>query len=356
MTTSLAEIKKGDILEFTEYEDEPEEGVMLEPGAICEVKSIEKDADGITFVVMTDNPEFDASKKETTKNPKQVQVELFDSEVSVVEKPKPKAKSRSKTKAKAKTIPTTDTVAAKAEAETKPKVKARVKPEVAEESKEVTTYEPEWGNLKNEDAEILAVVNEQGDNLIEYTKELLEARSSASYQVGAMLYHIQLTGDYQKLSPDYEGGKGFMAFVETELDFGYRSAKYLIDIYTTFNKYSLGHKVSEIGWTKATKIVEATHKHAKANEGKDMTKAEVNKLLTKAKNSTVKELQESIDEMYKTDDANKVKFHVIKISLPEERAEIVEDIIKRAMEHFDTESMGVAIENALTEWSTEMLE
>ncbi len=367
MVATLDKVKKGDTLKFTKYEEVPESGIILDSGAICEVKSIEKDAQGLTFTVIADNPNFNPKAKETTKNPKHAEVELFDTEVEAVA-PAKKTAAKKTTAAKKPVKTTTSPMSKQGKATAKAKTTAKVKPATKAapkakaapktENKEVseTVYEPEWGKLKTEDAEVLAIVEEQGEELIDYTKNVLAQRGNASYQLGGLLYHVQLTGDFQKLSPNYQGGKGFMEFVNTELAFDYRSAKYLIDIYTGFNHYNLGHKVNEIGWTKCKEILKAMSLFSKNNDGKLLTKTAVNKLITKAGKTTVKGLEESISDEYKTDTPDKVKFRKVSFSLPEERATIVEDIIKRAMEYFGADSMGVAIESVLTDWATEMLD
>jgi hypothetical protein len=266
---------------------------------------------------------------------------FFTPEVEAAEEPQVKAKAepKAKDKAKAKTTPTS---------------------EGTKEIAEVTEYVSDWDRLKTEDEEMAALISES-DDLVETAKEFVEEAGNIDYRLGGVLYHLALTGDFQKLDDSYVGKGGFESFVNTELGFGYRKARYLIDIYVQFNKYGIdGSKVADIGWTKACKIAEVA-KMAEGNEDMKFLKKDANALIKAAKNGSVKELEEKIKVEYKKNgdgvSGTTTKFvQIPKCKLPADRAEVVVDILEQAMDSMGKDSMDVTIETIILEWAQENLD
>jgi len=114
---------------------------------------------------------------------------------------------------------------------------------------------------------------------------LRDEMGDAYFELGRLLYRINRDGLYVNWEgPDGSPYKSFYDYVEFEVDFAFRKAKYLMSIWWWFAE-ELGdqlvmEKIKQVGWTKAAMLVGVV----------DSQNADV--WISKAKNTRVKELRD----------------------------------------------------------------
>ncbi len=368
-------IAKGDKVKFVGFaEDEiPENGENLIEDEIYEVFKVSEEGDDTSYFLQVDNPEFDASKKATKKNPEFVYVNVFEDEVAAVEDdeeeteeeveedeteeeteeeeaPAPKAKKAPAKKAAAKKETTKAKPGRKAKAKTEEAAAPKKRGRPAKVKTEEEEGDPDLKGLTilerdEEDEDILAMV-EDGD-VLELAKELVAESTTTEYRLGGILYHVRVSKVYKELDPSYAEIGGLQLYIQEQLGMEYRKAMYLVDIYTKFSKAGIhGDRVGEIGWTKAKEIARVVNE-----ENADA-------LLEAASESTVNELKETIKESYSRDGKETrpvVKKTTFKFRLVAENGEAIEDYLLQAQEMLGHAKLDETFEHIVTEWATEHL-
>lgn len=361
------DIKKGDMVVFKGYTDEPEDGVaLLEEGQSYEV--VEVNAKERAVVVRVDNPDFNAKKKESEDNPKTILLDIFEEEFSIPEAPRARAKAAPAKAAKAKPAPVeaeaeeeeaeeeeapkkaAKAPAKKAAAKTKAasaKTKAAPAKKAAKPAKEkAEESEDPYADLseENEDEEILGLVNDAED-ILDLAKEVSEEASAVEYKLGGILFHVRKTGAYKELDARYKEKGGFGLYVLEQLNVEYRKAMYLIDIYYKWNKFGLeASKVASIGWAKAAKIAAV------------MTEDTAQELVELAETNTVADLVENIKTSYKEVGGVKGEKKVLKLfkfKLFEDQAAAVEEVLNAVAAAMEFKNLDAAFEHIVMEWATE---
>lgn len=259
-------------------------------------------------------------------------------------KPAAKAKPADK-KAPAKAETKAETKApAKGKAETKAPAKAKAKaPAKVEEAEE------ELPDLENEDAEVLALVNDS-DNLIELAQDLENNVGVTEYRLGGVLYHIKKDGAYKEIDKEYAEKGGWALFLKDHFNIGYRKAQHLLEIYIVFTQAGIenpSEAVARIGWTKASKL-------CKPMEQED---ADVDALMDAAENNTVEDLSAIIKETYTEGGTQEPGKSIARITLKfryeEEQAQLMETVLKEAADRFgckaDEALMQIVLDWASTE-------
>lgn len=259
---------------------------------------------------------------------------------------KPAAKTKTKAAAKAATekatTKATDKQAAKAKAPAKAATKAKA-PAKAEEAEE------ELPDLENEDAEVLALVNDS-DNLIELAQDLENNVGVTEYRLGGVLYHIKKDGAYKDIDPEYKEKGGWALFLKDHFNIGYRKAQHLLEIYIVFTQAGIenpSEAVARIGWTKASKL-------CKPMEQED---ADIDALMEAAENNTVEDLSAIIKETYTEGGTSEPGKSIARITLKfryeEEQAQLMETVLKEAADRFgckaDEALMQIVLDWASTE-------
>lgn len=375
--------KKGDLVTFKGYAEEPEEGEKLltegEQYEVVEVNAKEK-----AVVVRIDNPDFNAKKKESDTNPKTILLDIFEEEFTVPAKGKAAAPAKAAAKvsplkgkkvaavepeeadddaddadeadadeveapapkAKAKAAPAKAKAAAKAPAKKAAAKAAPAKAKVKAKAVEVVEDTDPYGDLDedNEDQEILGLVNDAED-ILDLAKEVSEEASAIEYKLGGVLFHVRKTGAYKELDDRYKEKGGFSLYVLEQLNVEYRKAMYLIDIYYKWNKFGLdATKVAAIGWAKAAKIAAV------------MTEDTAAELLELAENNTVADLIENIKTSYKEvggEKGEKKTLKVFKFRLFEDQAASVEEVLNSVASAMEFKTLDQAFEHIVMEWATE---
>ena len=171
---------------------------------------------------------------------------------------------------------------------------------------------------------------------------------NTEYRLGGLLYHINLSGEFQAVSDEYAQAGGFKLYCDQELGLGSRKAFYLMNIYVQFNQYELDSSIiAAMGWTKASKIAELATKMEK--DDSRLTKKDINKLIKIAGNGTVKELEVHIQENFKKEKPP-AEFMDLKFRLPNERADAFMDNIEAAQDHLELTDASVSLETIVLQW------
>lgn len=365
------EVVAGSSVKFLGYAaDVPEEERFLTEGEVYTVSEIGEPAeDGTGVAVITiDNPSFNPKKKESDSNPKSISIDVFFDEIELVEgEAEAEAEAEgeaegeaeaeaaapaAKTTAKATTKPAAKSTAAKTTG--KPAVKATAKPAAKTSAKqEKAADEPpvdKYADLTEdaEDADILAMVKD-AENLNDLALELVDEQSNTEYRLGGVLFHVRRTKSYEELDERYKENKGFELFVNEVLGIEYRKAMYLVDIYYKFNKFKIpSEKVSELGWTKASRIAAV------------MTDDNASDLVELADNSSLSELTESIKTTYSKNagsgsGSGAKRKTAFKFKLFEDKAAHIEFIMTTAMKNLGLKTLDDAFEHIVGEWGAEHL-
>lgn len=151
-------------------------------------------------------------------------------------------------------------------------------------------------------------------------KYLLVQEQRTQYTLGGVLKNINETGAYKSLG--YTGKNGFVEFCEQELGVKYRKARYLINIYTTFQQIGVDEEALErIGWSKAAEL---------ARIPVDRLQSDIDALLDRASGGTRDDLIKHIKENYEVaTQAEKAKTTTFSFKTVEADAETV----RTAMDH-----------------------
>lgn len=362
----------GSMIRFMGYSDDvPEKDRVLEDGEIYEVAELNAEGDGLA--VRIDNPDFNPKKKANPDtNPEQVLVDLFFDEVEPaeeeaeeepaeeepvesepeVEEEEPVRKTRAsnkpaaKGKLEAKSKPgAKGKTGAKGKPAAKGKLEAKGRPGAKGKAVVGPTEDDKYGELDEEDADILELVKDNEGDLVSLANELLEESAGIDYRLGGVLYHIRLSKSYKELDPRYAENKGFELFVSEQLNVEYRKAMYLIDIYYKFNLFGIpADKVQEIGWTKASKIAAV------------MTEDNAEELVEAAEAQSSAELSDTIKEGYsrvgdgRSETRKKITF---KFRLFEDSGKSVATILEAAAKQMSFSNLDEAFEHIVTEWGAE---
>lgn len=367
-----AEIAVGSQVRFLGYPDDtPDNERVLTEGEVYEVSGItepEGDDPGGNPILTIDNPDFNPKKKENPDtNPKHLEVEVFPEEVELVEEeaeqaeeaaapapaPAPAAKKGAKAAAAPAAAKSAPAKSGKAAAKSAPAKAAPAKkgakkaePEQAEEAADPDAL-PE---LENEDAEVLALI-EQSDNLIETAQTLEANAATAEFQLGGVLYHIKKDKAYLELEggEEYAETGGFQKFLAEYFNIEYRKAMYLIDIYVNFSLAGIeapAETVARIGWAKASKIARLMTAEGQNPE----------ELIELAENNTVVDLSSALREQVEvggTRTAGEKKTRVtLRFRLFEEEGKTTEEILKACAEKQGLKDIGEALVFIVNDWAT----
>jgi hypothetical protein len=363
---SLKDIKAGMAIRFKGYApDTPEADQLLGEGTEYVVADVNLKEKSVSVEI--ENPNFNEKKKVSDTNSKTLLVDVFEEEFELVEEapaeeeaaaaPAPRARPTG-TKPAAKAAPAAAAKAAPAKAAAKPgsakatapapKAGARpvAKPAAAKvEEEAVEEGDPEVEALEQEDAEIVKLVEEAGDNLLGLAQELVEESAAQDYKLGGVLYHVQLGKAHHAQDERYKERGGFGLYVKEQLNIEYRKAMYLIDIYFKFNKFGIDSaKVAALGWTKASKIASV------------MSEDNAAELVELAETNTVSDLSENIKANYKEVGGTKgerKKLVTFKFKLFEDSAEVVKTALENAAAALGYKKLDQAFEHVVTEWATE---
>jgi hypothetical protein len=263
------ELAEGSTIKFLGYgEDVPEDQQFLVAdetytiAGFTEANGNEGDEDydaGGAPYVLIENPEFNAKKKESETNPKEIAIPVYDGEYEVVAESEAEAEAETEAEAEPEeAAPAPATKAPKAtKAVGKTAAKTAAPAPAAEPEAEAET--DELPDLEGEDEEVLALIN--GDtHIIQVAQELEAAAATSEYRLGGVLYHIKKNKSYLEVEGGAEryGEKGgFELFLQDYFNIEYRKTMYLIDIYVAFTQAQIenpAEAVAAMGWTKASKI------------------------------------------------------------------------------------------------------
>ena len=331
----MKQVKVGGEIVFKGYGDDvPEAERVLEAGKTYKVTEVNETDEAVSVEIP--NPDFNPKKKETSSNSKMLSVDVFDEEFDL-----PKAKGAAA--AKGRTAP--------AKAETKAPAKAAGKGAKAAPAKADAKgdAEEEGGEgddeaLTEEDADIVKLV-EETDDILALATELVEEQAANDYRLGGVLYHIRLDKAYEKLDKRYRENGGFELYVQEKLNIEYRKAMYLVKIYYNVNKFGIDPaKITEMGWTKASKIVAV------------MDEENADELVELATESTVADLVENIKSSYTTKGGTKgekKRLKTFKFKLFEDQAEGVQNTLEAAAESLGLKDLNAAFEHIVMEWAVD---
>jgi len=331
------EIVVGSVVRFLGYDESvPDDQRILEDGVELSVHDIADDGEGNTLlVVRIPNPDFNSKKKEdATSNPREIETELFLSEVELVEAEQ--AAEQAEEQAPVEEAPKA----------TRGKKAAKTPEPVQEAQPEEQTEEDGLPDLDTEDAEVAALVNES-DDLVALAQQLEGDIGSTEYKLGGILYHIKKAGAYKEMDDGaYAEKGGFALFLGAYMNIEYRKAMYLIDIYVYFNQAGIenaSETVARLGWTKASKIAKLM-----MVEGNNPVE-----LIELAESSTVKELSEAISTQNVAVGGTKgelKKRTTLKFSYFEDEAEGVTEALKIAQEQHGLQKPEDALLLIVNEW------
>ncbi len=339
--------------------DVPPEQQFLVADEVYEVAGIteaEGDDPGGDPYVMIANPDFNAKKKESDDNPKELAVSVLPDEYEVagdeeeeaeeVAAPAPAAK---KTAAKA----AAPAPAAKTATKAVGKAKAAPAPEPEAEAEEAEDADA-LPDLEGEDEEVLALVNGERD-LVEVAQELETAAAVSEYRLGGILYHIKKDKSYVQYGDaeqgvDYSEKGGFATFLKDYFNVEYRKAMYLIDIYVAFTLAGIeapAEKVAAMGWAKASKIARPM-----MAEG-----AKVEDLVELAETNTLADLSTAIKEQVNvggtgSTGGNKVTRTTLKFRLLEQEGATAVGILDAVKEAQSLKDIGEALMFILNDWAS----
>jgi len=402
-------IEVGSSVQFLGYgADTPAEERILVEGELYSVVELpgEEDGEPTGYILRAPNPDFNAKKKASEANPEFVEVEVFEEEIELAgeegagapitlealdgmdkaallafakecdvpltaqqkktadtiraalaeaygleEQEAPTTPPPAKATAKEVTKPASKP-AAKSPAKTKEVTKPASKPaakSTAKPAPKAPVDEDELPDLEGEDESVLALVEENREDLIALAQSIESEVSASEYRLGGVLFHIKKEKAYLTVDggEQYDEKGGFQKFLIDFFNIGYRKAQYLIEIYIAFTQAGIvdaAEVVSKLGWTKAQKIAAPM-----LQEG-----ADVDELITLAENNPVVDLSEILKEQFevggsKTPGETKTRI-TLKFRYVEEEGKIVEDILNVA-----GEKLGTSGENALfqilSEWA-----
>lgn len=360
----VVEVGAGTVISFLGYgEDVDEADQFLTAGEQYTVAAISEDGNPLVEI---ENPDFNPKKKVTDDNSKTVQVEVLPEEYEVVngeeaaeEAPveeAPAQKPAAKTAPAKKTAPAAKTAPAKKAAAAPAKKAAAKTPAAAPEEKEPVNETPD---LDNEDADVLALIEGEGVDLVAVAQDLEHEAGSVEWKLGGVLYHIKKDAAHTKMLDekgkrikDYDGAGGFELFLQHNFNIEYRKATYLIKIYRDFTIAGItnpSEKLAAIGWTKGKVIAE--------NLGKDGV-ADPEELIELAGETTVDELKSTIKEQIVEVGGTKTKGEkkkrvVLKFRLWEEEGATAKAVLEAVQEANGLKSLDEALSHIIGEYAAE---
>ena len=209
--------------------------------------------------------------------------------------------------------------------------------------------EEELPDLEGEDESVLALIEENRDDLVTLAQNIESEVSASEYRLGGVFYHIKKEKAYLSVDggEQYDEKGGFQKFLIDYTNIGYRKAQYLIEIYIAFTQAGIADAaevVAKLGWTKAQKIAAPM-----LQEG-----ADVDELVSLAENNPVVDLSEILKEQFevggsKTPGEKKSRV-TLRFRYTEEEGAIIEDILNVAGEKMGT-SGEQAMFQILSEWA-----
>lgn len=226
----------------------------------------------------------------------------------------------------------------------------------AKQAKQETPDEPEvGGSVNNEDAEILALVEDTKDanDLCDLAVECLEDTALMEWRLGGVLHHVLEDKAYEVLSDAYTGRGGFERYCVNDLGVKYRKARYLINIYVEFSNAGLnGADLARIGWTKARNLL------------KVINEDNAQEMLQLAEDNTVESLIDEIkimEEKLNPDHApaetgDTVKKMSMKFQYFENDASFIAQSLSQVMEADGLEKESEALYAIVTKYMTELFE
>lgn len=243
--------------------------------------------------------------------------------------------------------------AAKEAAPAKGKAAAAAKPAKgaakATPAKVAPVDEDEMPDLEGEDESVLALIEENSDDLVGLAQSIESEVSASEYRLGGVLYHIKKAKKYLEIEggEQYDEKGGFQKFLIDHFNIGYRKAQYLIEIYISFTQAGIADAadvVARIGWTKAQKIAAPMMADG----------ADIDGLIDLAEKNAVVDLSEMLKEQIEVGGSKtpgtKVTRLTLKFRYTEEEAQIVEDVLNVAGEKLGT-SGEQALFQILSEWA-----
>jgi hypothetical protein len=134
--------------------------------------------------------------------------------------------------------------------------------------------------------------------------------------------------------PTYE------SYIKTELDFSYRKAKFLTDIWQKVEELGLSHdKITKMGWSKAVELI------------KVLTPDNADLWLEKAGGLSLAKLEAAVkDELNRTGNDTKPKVNIMTFKLDAADAGIVGDALTEAKRIHDTDNDVLALSQICGEW------
>jgi len=158
----------------------------------------------------------------------------------------------------------------------------------------------------------------------EYAHALVEADGFNAFRIGGVLNRINEEGWFS-------GYPNFREYVENELNFSYRKARYCIQIYNGLLESQVSwDEVKELGWTKISKIIPV------------LSAENVHEWVETAKNSTVPQLEQHVKNA-KNGDSGTGQVTSKNFKLHDEQAEIVSSALENVKAATGTESDGEAL-------------
>lgn len=264
------------------------------------------------------------------------------------------AKGKAATKPAAKAAAKEEAAPAKGKGKAAAKEAAPAKGKAAAKSAakpapKVAVEEDELPDLEGEDESVLALIEENRDDLIALAQNIESEVSASEYRLGGVLYHIKKEKAYLSVEggEQYDEKGGFQKFLIDFFNIGYRKAQYLIEIYISFTQAGIedaAEVVARLGWTKAQKIAAPM-----LQEG-----ADIEELVQLAETNPVVDLSEILKEQFEVGGSKtpgeKKSRTTLKFRYTEEEANIVEDILNVAGEKLGT-SGEQALFQILSEWA-----
>ena len=195
------------------------------------------------------------------------------------------------------------------------------------------------------DSEAVTKLLETSD-MLSAAKELAVSAEQTFLSLGGVLAHIAETGAHKTLG--FDGKRGFLDYMEKELNIQYRKGRYLIEIYQTTRKLNLDESlIAQIGWSKMKEI---------SSKLADIDASEVQSLLEYARDNTREELvahvRKTLVRANDEDQNERVVKTRLSFSLFGDQTETVERALAAARQQIgDNSTPEMALTLITAEWS-----
>ena len=195
------------------------------------------------------------------------EIEEDDAEYAADEAKQDAAEDKKIAKAKKAKQKKADAAAVKKDAKAKKKAAAPKKKAAAKKS-EKKVAAPKKEKAATTDADVLIISKEvkaalKGKDAVEVARDLISGRALTDYKLGGVLAVIEENKEFLTfIDPDTEKEytndiAGFESFVENELGFKYRKAKFLIKYYSKASKLNLpAAKLAKASYTKMREVID----------------------------------------------------------------------------------------------------